>query len=413
MRHLGLLARYEETHERKEVPVKENKGSGMRVLLLGGSGTSGDASARRLVASDLVSEVGVTGRNRDVLDLTVSKIGNKARAVQVDILDERRLASVAADYDVILNTAGPECEVLLPALRAAIDAGKHYCDIGADGATVAKQLELDSMAKERDIVAVPGIGIIPGLYNLLAVHAYRQFEHTQEIQLCHYVNRYYSQQVDSLQKFGRVDTSLQGILNAMSKPACVYADGRWTDVNARENRVSIALPKGGIANAYPWSSSQTITLPRYLPGIRSVSVVWGVPNPQLGELLFSTASQISSAKLSPKAATRSFLETIARDPGRWLETPPGPLAAARWDAWIVATGWKEGRRGRYMCWPVKFGQPHVVAALRILRGDVSERGVLPPEACFEPQPFFDEVMALMPDPPHDGKLLDESFEWLE
>ena len=385
----------------------------MRILLLGGSGGSGSYSGPHLVGSDLVSEVGIAGRNLDALNRVVAMLGNKARAVQVDILDERRLASMVADYDIVLNTAGPEYEVLLPALRGAIAAGKHYCDIGADGPTVVKQLELDSKAKERDIVAIPGMGICPGLFNLLAVHAYQQLERTEEIQLCHYVNRYFSQQVDNLRKSGRIDTSLQVILNIMSKPARVYSDGRWTDIDARENRVSITLPKGGIATAYPLSHSLTITLSRYLPGIRSVSCVWGVPNPQLGELMFSIARQIAAGQMSAEAATRSFLERIEADPDRWLKAPPGPLAAARWDCWIVATGWKDGRRGRYTCWPINFGHPLVVAALRILRGDVSVRGVLPPEACFEPLPFFDEVVALMSDPPPDGRLIDESFEWLE
>ena len=54
-----------------------------------------------------------------------------------------------------------------------------------------------------------------------------------------------------------------------------------------------------------------------------------------------------------------------------------------------------------------------VAVRRILRGEVSVRGVLPPEARFEPQPFFDEAVSLMPVPPPGGKLFGESFEWLE
>ena len=94
-----------------------NKDSLKRILLLGGSGKQGGRYAPKLVASDLVSEVGIAGRNLERLDRAVTKIGNKAHAVQVDILDEHRLASVAADYDIILNTAGPEYEVLLPALR--------------------------------------------------------------------------------------------------------------------------------------------------------------------------------------------------------------------------------------------------------------------------------------------------------
>jgi hypothetical protein len=59
------------------------------------------------------------------------------------------------------------------------------------------------------------------------------------------------------------------------------------------------------------------------------------------------------------------------------------------------------------------GHALTVAVLCILRGEVSVRGVLPPEVCSEPQPFFDEMVSLMPDPPLDGKLFDESFEWLE
>ena len=114
----------------------KSKGSRKRILFLGGSGKMDRGRARELVASDLVSEVGIAGRNLERLNRAVTKIGNKAHAVQVDILDEHRLVSVAADYDIILNTAGPEYEVLLPALRGAITAGKHYCDIGGDGPTV-------------------------------------------------------------------------------------------------------------------------------------------------------------------------------------------------------------------------------------------------------------------------------------
>ena len=77
----------------------------MRILILEGSGTSGSNAARRLAASDLVTEVGIAGRNQDALNRVVAEIGDRAQAVQVDILDTPRLASVAAHYDIIVNTA--------------------------------------------------------------------------------------------------------------------------------------------------------------------------------------------------------------------------------------------------------------------------------------------------------------------
>ena len=55
----------------------------------------------------------------------------------------------------------------------------------------------------------------------------------------------------------------------------------------------------------------------------------------------------------------------------------------------------------------------VVAALNILRGEIQERGVMTAEKALEPLPFFDEVVSLLPDPLPDGKLIGESFEWLE
>jgi hypothetical protein len=54
-----------------------------------------------------------------------------------------------------------------------------------------------------------------------------------------------------------------------------------------------------------------------------------------------------------------------------------------------------------------------VAVFRILRGDIEQRGVMTAEAAFEPLSFFDEVVALLPEPPPDGRLIGESFEWLE
>lgn len=70
-----------------------------------------------------------------------------------------------------------------------------------------------------------------------------------------------------------------------------------------------------------------------------------------------------------------------------------------------------------MCWPalgwdwttVSF----TVSALRILRGQVARRGVLPPEACFDLASFLKDAAQYVSDE-HRGKpLLEERLEWLE
>ena len=385
-----------------------------RVLIAGGASGIGLGTAVRLAASDLVSEVAVAGRKEDRLQKALTKIGAKGRAVTLDATDEPRLTAVAKDYDIVLVTAGPAWEVLLPALRATIAAGVHYCDVAGDGPIVEAQLELDAAAKAQDVVAIPGMGTSPGADNLLAVHACRQLDRTEELQLSHYVTGYYKGSASGKLRSGRVDLTLQEVLVAMSKPARIYRDGAHVDVDGSDSRLDVELPSGRHVTAYPYSHSQVITLPRCLRDIRNVSRLWAVPNGELGELLMASARRIAGGEMSAEEATRSFLETIAEAPDRWLDEPAAPSATGsspgpdvwgqnRWMFWIVATGWKDRKRRRYMCWPcAAAGGGLEVATLRILRGSVTVRGVVPPEACFEPLPFLEEA----------GWAIGESAEWL-
>jgi len=395
----------------------------VRVLLLGGSGRYGSMAARHLATSETISEVAIAGRSRDALTCVASEIGEKARAVQVDIHDEPGLASVATDYDIVVNAAGPEWEVLLPGLRAAIAARTNYCDLGADGRTAEKQLELDPMARDRGIVAVVGIGFDPGLDNLLAVHASRRFDRVEVVEFRFHLalpDELLVEAIDGLRASGRVDPSWQLVLQIASGPVRVYRDGRWMEVEPLQDPVEIMLPQGGTVSAHPVAMPEPITLPRYLPGVQSVRSVLGVSPPQVAQLLFGEAEAISRGERSTAEATRSFLEAIATDPGRWLGTTDLTAGAEGWSMSLVATGWKDRRQARLTCRPDPLLEsttiPLTVAAVRILRGEVPARGVLPPEACFEPMPFFEEA-ARYAEQEEQGEHRDEplvrgSFEWL-
>ena len=50
---------------------------------------------------------------------------------------------------------------------------------------------------------------------------------------------------------------------------------------------------------------------------------------------------------------------------------------------------------------------------KILRGEIREQGVMHAETALEPVSFFYEVAVVLPEPPPDGRLVGESFEWLE
>lgn len=391
----------------------------MRVLVVGGSGLFGSLTARRLASSDLVSEVAVAGRKEERAARVASEIGEKARAVQIDVRDERRLATVAADYDIVVNVAAPEWEVLLPALRAAIAAGTDYCDIGGFGFTAEQQLQLDSAARERGVVAVVGMGLDPGVSNLLAVHGTRKFDRLEEVQLRYVFNipgflTDLPQAVERLRSTGHVDATLLGTIYLASMPVRAYRNGAWIELDAWKNPVEMTLPDGETVTGYPASFAESLTLPRHLPGVQSVTSLLSYFPQQLNELRFREGQRIAREGLSPVEAARSFLETIVADPDRWLQAPA--KFPHVWGTWVVATGWKNGRRARYAWWPLgplySTSIPLTVAALRILRGEVSARGVLPPEGAFEPASFFEEAAKHAKDEDRGKPLIGERFEWL-
>jgi len=385
----------------------------MRVLLLGGSGRFGGSTALCLANSDIVTDIGIGGRNEAALKRCVSEIGKKSHSVPVDIHDEHHLAELAADYDIVVNSAGPEWEVLLPGLRASIKAGTRYCDLGADGRTAEKQLELDLLAKEQDIVAVVGMGFDPGISNLLAIHARKQFDSVEEMMFCYHLDLpddLLREAVDGLRRNGRVDPSWQLVFSNVAGPVRVYRNGSWVAVNPLDHGVEITSPTGSVITAYPDANPEQITLPHYLPDVPNVSCVCAITPHEMSQLVYREAEKITSGESSIKDATRLFLETIGSDPERWLkESAPG------WDMWLAVTGLKDGRRGRYRCWPVRVAGtsiPLAVGVLRILRGEVSVRGVVPPEACFEPMSFFEEVASCMPTDDQDKPLYGELMDWL-
>jgi saccharopine dehydrogenase (NAD+, L-lysine-forming) len=385
----------------------------LRVLLLGGSGRFGEGVARCLVSSGVVSEIGLAGRNEDVLRRRASEVGDKAHSVLVDIRDTHRLTSVARDYDIVVNAAGPEWEVLLPALRASIDAGTHYCDLGADGRTAEKQLELDPFAKEHDVVAIIGMGFDPGIDNLLAMHACGGFDHIEDLTICFQLalpDEMLREAVSELRKSGRVDASWQLVMSLITGPVRVYRDGSWVMVDPLDHGVEIRSPQGLTTAAYPCANPEQVTLPLYLPRVRNLSCLSGISPEMMSQLMHREAQRISRKEVSIEDATRSLLETIGSDHEDWLKgSAPG------WDMWLVITGLKDGRRARYTCWPIGVGYtsiPLAVAALRILRGEVSVRGVVPPEACFEPMSFFEEVARYAPAEDRDRPFYGESMEWL-
>ena len=98
----------------------------------------------------------------------------KATAARVDARDVDALAGaiVAAGAGVLLNTAS--YRINLDAMRACLNAGCHYLDLGGLYHVTQDQLELGGEFERAGRLAVLGIGSSPGKTNLMAADAVRR-----------------------------------------------------------------------------------------------------------------------------------------------------------------------------------------------------------------------------------------------
>lgn len=408
----------------------------MKVFVLGGYGKTGFPAIELLAQSDLVTGIAVVGRSQERAKEAATEMGEKAIAVQADGTDEQELTSRSAGYDIIVNAAANE--VVLPSIRAAMHNGAHYCDL-ASGPVLEQALQLASGAEDAGIISIVATGISPCISNLMGVHVARQLEGVEQLQIgradvydfpsgrgltprqwledpkesaavLHEFRPFFAWMLKRLQENG-------------SRNVQAYHDGRWVEVDPIRSGLDVPLAQGGTTASHPYFSGDDHwgMLPGDLSALSPVEMWFSPLPPQPQDVLREQALRVLEEKVDADTAVDSCYDSIERDPHRWLTAPDDYIPILQ--MWVRAVGRKKGRAARYDCWftPAMWDvggyfltSVALAAAVRkILRGEVRERGVMTAETAFEPLSFFDEVVAVLPEPPPDGRLIGESFEWLE
>ncbi len=391
----------------------------MKVLLLGGTGLFGKGAAIFLAYESLVTEIGIASRDINKAQQVTAQIGDKAHAICVDIKDISRLSSVANEFDIIVNAAGPTSEVQVPAIQAAIKAGVHYCDIGVIGKSAHEALQLDALARSRGVTAIISTGWF-AIMNLMAVYAVTHLDETEHVSVCMLADytpgNYFSpdQSLTRAHAVGRVETSWD-VIETAGEPVLTYRAGRWIHLDPLENPIDVHHLSGKKITAYLTDSPSILTLPDHLPGVQTVTCLLGMIPPQLMNLFIQKSQRIARGELDWRGAALDFFKSAVADKERWLTSPHGYPRG--WGMWVVAEGYKDGRKARFLCWPSMILNwttvPLIITALRILRGEVSQFGVFPSEACFDLVSFFDEASKYVPEEHRGKSLLNERFDWLE
>jgi lysine 6-dehydrogenase len=370
----------------------------VRAVVLGGGGLTGRCAVRDLATSGVFDEVVSADLDLELAKAAARSSGPRATATGLDVRDRPALVSLLRGADVVVNAV--QYGFNLTVMEAALEAAVPYLDFGGLFHMTRRQLAMDGAFRGAGLLAIPGLGQVPGVSNVLAMAAAADLD-----------------RVDSLViRDGWRDLTVGGpeisftwspstFLDEMVLPAMVFEGGQYREYPPMSGAEEYEfLPPVGRTRVYRVIHSEAATLPESLraKGIQHCEWREGGPGIELLRTmaLLGLASErpldVRGQAVVPKEFT---LALVKRE--NLLGVPEG-ITVVDWEVCdIEVRGSKDGAgvvRHAVARFPARpdwnltateyaVGVVGAIGAEMIATGLVKESGVVPPERCIPPGPF--------------------------
>jgi len=146
----------------------------MKISVLGGTGLTGRCAVYDLMENPKIDEilVGDIAKNVEFNDPRV-------KYMKVDANNHEELVKAIKGSEVVINAI--QYYHNLKVMKAALDAKAHYIDLGGLYYVTLEQMKLDQQFKEKDLLAIVGMGAQPGVSNLMASYAVSKMDKVDKI----------------------------------------------------------------------------------------------------------------------------------------------------------------------------------------------------------------------------------------
>lgn len=375
----------------------------MKILVLG-YGNTGSVVARDLIETSK-ADIIIAGRRLPVMEakrFAEHIHSERISAEQVDATDHDRLVQVLRkDINVIINSTWYRYNIGV--MKAAIEAGVDYVDLGGLYHFTLKQLELNDLAKEAGVTAILGCGCAPGITNVLAKYGADKLNDLDSIYM-------YSGTVKFEKAKGiEIAYASSTLLDELSLNAWIYRNGEYVEVPPFSNEETIRFTEPiGNVKAHVVIHSEHATIPHTMnKGIKNV-IFRIIISPTavsklkaIDEIGLTGKEPVSIKGIS--IAPREFLETY------FSSLPPAEIKrkaqihVVRVDVKAAKNGNEEEARCMYDVinrakpeWGASSsafatGVPASIAGQMLAQGEIDVKGVVPPEVCIKPEPFIVEL----------------------
>jgi len=353
---------------------------------------------RDLVESPDVNYVAICGRRLEKAKSFADELKNsKAQPIEVDITDKNNLGKVIKDFDVVINSSWYEYNVEV--MKAAIDAGISYVDLGGLYHVTLEQLKLSEEAEKKDVTCLLGMGSTPGTMNVMAAYAGGKLDHIFKVRL-----RSGYAIVGGKTETLQIPYSLRTVLGEFTKPAPILRDGKIITVPPLSVKEKFTLPEPvGEVEGYFTIHSELATLPRNLnKGVRDMDFIVAY-EPEFTSTISTIVKlglaerkelTIGDKEISPFEVTAKLIDSLPKENVLDVDIQQ-----------VEMEGEKGNEKIRLQCSAITFphkrwnigggtvdtGVPPSIAAQWIAKGKIKTRGVVPPELCVDPLPYFREL----------------------
>ena len=389
----------------------------MRAVVLGGGGLTGRCSVRALAEGTVFDEVVAADLDAALATSAAAAAGKRATAVPLDVRDRAAVVRLLKGAGVVVNAV--QYGFNLAVMDAALEARVPYLDFGGLFHTTRRQLERDAEFRSAGLLAIPGLGQVPGISNVLAYAAASDLDRADAMVI----------------RDGWRDLTVGGpeiaftwspstFLDEMIQPAVVFENGAYREHPPMSGAEEFDFPEPvGRTRVYRTLHSEAATLPGSLAakGLRHCEWKEGGPGIELLRTmaLLGLGSDRPLAVGGQSVVPREFtLALLKRE--NLLGLPPG-IPINDWEVFdIELRGSRAGRaeiRHAQARFPPKpewhlsateyaVGIAGAIGAELIARGEVPAQGVVPPERCVPVGPFRTalrergiETVIVPPEPP--------------
>jgi lysine 6-dehydrogenase len=368
----------------------------MKALVIG-AGMMGSALAYDLAHSTGVEHVMLADVDGERAKAVAGSIGATVEPVQLDINDFGKVVASMKRVDVVCGATSYNHNLALT--KAAIEAGKHFCDLGGNMDVFDAQLAMDVQAKKAGVTILPNCGLAPGLAAILGAGGAQKFDRPEEIHL----------RVGGLPKHPRPPLnymlvfSVEGLINEYLEPAEVIRNGQVQRVESMADLEALEFPPPfGTVEAFNTSGGVS-TLTRMFKGAineldyKTIRYRGHCEKFKMLLDLGFASSEPVSVGASVQTARDIFQELLKKK----LPTSGPDLVLMR--VWI--SGMMNGVRKTLTYEMIDYFDEHTnissmmrttsfptsIIAQMIVNGSITSRGVMAPETCVPIDPLIAEL----------------------